>query len=141
MKILVPIDGSARADLAVQYVLSQMSNWVSKPEIFLLNVQWKVVNSNVKFFIDPQTVQDYYREAGLQALAAARLLLDQAGLSYQYHIGVGTPAEGIAQYALEQGVSQIVMTQGGESNLQSLLLGSVTSRVLSLAPCPVLIVK
>lgn len=141
MKVLIPIDGSAQANRAVQYVLEQRHNWVNKPEICLLNVQWKVVNNNVKLFIDPQTVQDYYRESGLQALAAARRVLDEAGLSYQYHVSVGTPAEGVAQYAREHGVTQIVMTQGGESNLQALLLGSVTSRVLSLSPCPVLIVK
>lgn len=141
MKILIPLDGSEQANRAVQYVLGQMSAWVEPPQICLLNVQWKVGNSNVKLFIDPQTVQDYYRELGLQALDAGRQMLVAAGLPYEYHVSVGTPAEGIVQYAAEHGVAQIVMTQGGESSLQAWLLGSVTSRVLSLADCPVLVVK
>ena len=39
------------------------------PEVLLLNVQWNIATGNVKLFINQQTINDYYREHGLAALA------------------------------------------------------------------------
>jgi nucleotide-binding universal stress UspA family protein len=77
----------------------------------------------------------------MAALAPARAKLEAAKLSYQYHISVGVPAEAIVQYANQHEVDQIVMSYRGEGGLQALLLGSVVSKVLHLANCPVLVVK
>lgn len=141
MKILIPLDGSANANRAVDYVISHLAAQKEPLSVLLLNVQWKVATGNVKLFINQDTINDYYREQGMAALQQARAALDAARLPYQYHISVGTPAEAIAQYADEQGVDQIVMGRQGQGGLQSLLLGSVVSKVLHLASCPVLSVK
>ena len=111
------------------------------PQLLLLNVQWKLASGNVKLFIDQDTVNDYYREQGISALAEARAKLDAAGLAYNYHVSVGTPAEAIVQYAEAQHVDQIVMGTYGEDSLSKLLLGSVASKVVHLAQVPVLLVK
>ena len=141
MKMLLPVDGSANAQRAVDHVISNIAALKEAPQLLLLNVQWNVATGNVKLFINQETINDYYREQGLVALQSARAALDAAGLPYQYHISVGTPAEAIAQYAQEQGVDQIVMGRQGQGGLQSLLLGSVVNKVLHLAGCPVLLVK
>ena len=141
MKILIPLDGSANANRAVDYVISNLAGLKEPPSVLLLNVQWKVATGNVKLFINQDTINDYYREQGMVALQQARAALDAANLPYQYHISIGTPAEAIAQYAHEQGVDQIVMGRQGQSGLQSLLLGSVVNKVLHLASCPVLSIK
>ncbi len=141
MKILIPLDGSDNANRAVDYVVANMAKLKEMPQIFLLNVQWKVAVGNVKLFINQDTIDDYYREQGMAALQQARTTLDKANLAYQYHISVGTPAEAIAQYAMEQDVDQIVMSKQGQGSLQSMLLGSVVSKVLHLANCPVSLVK
>ena len=142
MKILIPIDGSPGAQRAVDHVISRMDTFKTPPQLLLLNVQWKVATGNVKLFINQDVINDYYREQGLAALQSAREVLDAAQLPYQYHISVGTPAESIAQYAREQDVDQIVMCrQGQEGGLQLFLLGSVVTKVLHLAQCPVLLVK
>jgi nucleotide-binding universal stress UspA family protein len=141
MKLLIPLDGSPSAQRALDYVVSHLEIYKEAPTVLLLNVQWKIATGNVKLFIDQNTINDYYREQGLAALQSARDTLDAAHLPYQYHISVGTPAESIAQYATEQGVDQIVMCRQGQGGLQMLLLGSVVSRVLHIAPCPVLLVK
>jgi len=109
--------------------------------LLLLNVQWNVAKGNVKLFINQETINDYYREQGNAALQSACSALDAAGLTYQYHISVGMPADAIAQYAREQGADQIVMGRQGEGGVKSLLLGSVAKKVLQLAECPVLLVK
>jgi nucleotide-binding universal stress UspA family protein len=141
MKFLIPIDGSAQAESAVDYVLNHAAAFSEPPQICLLNVQWKVATGNIKLFIDADTINDYYRELGMAALAPARAKLEAAKLSYEYHISVGVPAEAIVQYANQHEVDQIVMSYRGEGGLQALLLGSVVSKVLHLANCPVLVVK
>jgi nucleotide-binding universal stress UspA family protein len=141
MKILIPVDGSAGANRAVENVLASVAMLKETPQIFLLNVQWKLAAGNVKLFISQETINDHYREQGMVALSAARASLDAAGLAYTYHVGVGTPAEAIVQYAQEQKIDQIVMGAQGESNLSKILLGSVAGKVAHLAPMPVLLVK
>jgi len=141
MKILIPVDGSANALRAVEYMIKNISTLKELPQLLLLNVQWNVATGNVKLFISQKTIDDYYREQGMLALQAARSTLDAAALPYQYHISVGTPAEAIALYADEQGVDQIVMGRQGQGGLQALLLGSVVNKVLHLASCPVLLIK
>ena len=141
MKILIPVDGSANAQRAVEHVIKDIAALKETPQLLLLNVQWNVATGNVKLFISQQTINDYYREQGMAALQSARKVLDAAGLPYQYHISIGTPAEAIVQYAKEQGADRIVMGRQGQGGLQSLLLGSVVNKVLHLAEYPVLLVK
>lgn len=141
MKLLIPVDGSANADRAVDYVIATAMNFKVAPQVHLLNVQWKLATGNVKLFIDQQTLNDYYREQGALALAQARAKLDVSGLAYTYHISVGSPAEGVVQYAQEHQVDQIVMSAHGEDTLSNLLLGSVAGKVVRLAQVPVLLVK
>jgi nucleotide-binding universal stress UspA family protein len=141
MKILLPVDGSANAQRAVEHVTRNIGLLKDMPQLLLLNVQWSVAAGNVKLFIDQETVNDYYREQGLAALKTARAALDAAGLAYQYHISIGTPADAIVQYANEQSVDQIVMGREGQSGLHLLLLGSVVNKVLHLASHPVLLVR
>jgi nucleotide-binding universal stress UspA family protein len=141
MKILIPIDGSMAANRAVDHVIASVA-WLKEiPQVCLLNVQWKLASGNVKLFISQDTINDYYREQGMAALAEARARLDAAGLAYNYHISVGTPAEAIVQYAQEKQVDQIVISAHGQDTLSDLLLGSVASKVAHLARIPVLLVK
>lgn len=141
MKILIPVDGSDGANRAVDHVIAGASLLKEMPQIALLNVQWNVASGNVKLFINRQTINDYYREQGMAALAMPREKLDAAGLAYTYHISIGTPANAIVQYAQEQQVDQIVLGKSGKGSLSSLLLGSVASKVLHLAPLPVVVVN
>jgi len=141
MKILIPVDGSANAQRAIDYVINNIPALKESPQLLLLNVQWNVATGNVKLFINQKTIDDYYREQGMAALQSARTALDAAALPYQYHISIGTPAEAIVQYANEQSADQIVMGRQGQGGLQSLLLGSVVNKVLHLANCPVLLIK
>jgi nucleotide-binding universal stress UspA family protein len=141
MKILIPVDGSANADRAVEYVINNAANLKVAPEICLLNVQWKLASGNVKLFIDQETINDYYREQGAAALAQARAKLDAADLPYIYHISVGAPADAVVLYAQEHQIDQIVMSAHGQETLSTFLLGSVASKVAQLARIPVLLVK
>ena len=111
------------------------------PEIFLLNVQWKLALGNVKLFIDQSTVNEYYREQGAVALAQARAKLDSAKFAYNYHISIGSPAEAVVRYAQEQLIDQIVMSAQGQETLSDILLGSTAGKIVQMARIPVLLVK
>ena len=141
MKVLIPIDGSPSSERAVEHVIASIAWLKEEPQVFLLNVQWKLASGNVKLFISQETINDYYREQGMAVLAGARAKLDAAGIPYTFHISIGTPAEAIVQYAQEQHMDQIIMGAHGQDTLTTLLLGSVVSKVLHMADMPVLLVK
>jgi nucleotide-binding universal stress UspA family protein len=112
-----------------------------KPEIFLLNVQWKFALGNVKLLINQETVNEYYREQGEEALAQARQKLDAVEFDYVYHISIGSPADAVLHFIEEHQIDQIIMSSHGHGTLTNLLLGSVASKVVLLSPIPVLLVK
>jgi nucleotide-binding universal stress UspA family protein len=51
------------------------------------------------------------------------------------------PAIAIAQYAKDAAIELIVVGTHGHGRLSHLLTGSITERIVQLAPCPVLIVR
>lgn len=141
MKWLIPVDGSQAAERAVDYAIAQAGMLKQAPQLHVLNVQWPLATANVKLFIDKKTIDDYYREQSLAALAASRAKLDKAGLGYTYHVSIGVPAETIVQYVRQHGIDQILMGASGETSLSEMLLGSVADKVVRLAPVPVLLIK
>lgn len=141
LKILLPVDGSECAMRAVRQVIAMRELMRGPIEVHVLNVQLPVASGAVKMFISPQQLKDYYRDEGFAALKDARAVLDQHGLPYQHHIGVGDLAATIVEYAREKGCGQIVMGTHGRGKLASAVLGSVAAKVIHLADVPVLLIK
>ncbi|MEK6208989.1 MAG: universal stress protein [Pseudomonadota bacterium] len=141
MKILLPVDGSENSLPAVRHVIAMKEQYRDPIEVHLLNVQLPVVSGAVKMFISQQQLNDFYRDEGVAALKDARALLDQAGVSYQHHIGVGDLAGTIVSYAKEKQCRQIVIGTRGRGSFAGALLGSVTTKVIHLADMPVLLIK
>lgn len=140
LKILLPADGSDNSSQAITDFIHLLDWYKEKPELHLLNVQHPL-DGNVSLFINQSDIKRYHQEEGLKSLQNARNLLDQAGIAYQYHITVGDPAEMIVCFADEKHYDQIVMGPRGKGNIQGLLLGSVTNKVMQLSNIPVLLVK
>ena len=141
LRVLVPIDGSENALRALRHIITTRDLYREPIELHLLNVQIAVASGAVKMFINKQQLNDYYREEGTKALAAARALLDQAGIGYQHHIGVGEIATTIVGYATDKHCQQIVMGSRGGGGFSGVLLGSTAIRVVQLTDVPVLLVK
>jgi nucleotide-binding universal stress UspA family protein len=140
VKILMPIDGSAASDKAVADFIQLLDWYKETPEIHLLNVQLSL-HGDISMFIDKETIQQFHQENGMKKLQNARDLFNQAGLSCQYHITVGDPAEIIVQFAKERFFDQIVIGARGLGAVTSLLLGSVASKLIKLSSIPVLVLK
>ena len=141
MKILLPVDGSENSLRAVQHVIAMKDQYSDPIEVHLLNVQLPVASGAVKMFISQQQLNDFYRDEGVAALKDARALLDQAGVSYQHHIGVGDLAGTITAYAKDKQCRQIVIGTRGRGSFAGALLGSVATKVVHLADMPVLLIK
>ena len=141
LKILLPMDGSECALRAARHIVSMRDMLQVPIEVHLLNVQLPVASGAVKMFISQQQLKDYYRDEGLAALKEARALLDQHGVQYQHHIGVGELAATIVDYAKDKACGQIVMGTHGRGKLAGAVLGSVAARVIHLADVPVLLIK
>uniref|UniRef100_A0A7C3EEF9 Universal stress protein n=1 Tax=Gracilinema caldarium TaxID=215591 RepID=A0A7C3EEF9_9SPIR len=74
-------------------------------------------------------VRDMLASAAARGLAPHSLALE------------GRPEEAIVAAAGSQGADLIIMGSHGRTGLTRLLMGSVTERVIGLAPCPVMVVK
>lgn len=140
-KLLLPIDGSDASLRAVDRLLA-MRAWYREPlEIHLLNVQ-HVLHKDVSQFVSQEDVKGYYRDESLKEMAAARALLDGAGIPYLHHAVIGDlAAETIAHFAREHGIGQILMCTHGRSAMADLVLGSVAKGVLQHTDVPVTLIR
>ena len=141
MNILLPVDGSESSLHAVRHVIAMNEQYRDPIEVHLLNVQLPVASGAVKMFISQQQLKEFYCDEALVALKDARALLDQAGVSYQHHIGVGDVAGTIVTYAKEKQCRQIVIGTRGRGSFAGALLGSVATKVVHLTDIPVLLIK
>ncbi|MEW6705962.1 MAG: universal stress protein [Pseudomonadota bacterium] len=78
---------------------------------------------------------------GWQASAAARALMDEAGIAWRLHVRMGEVAEQIVALAQGLGSRGIAIGSHGLTATESLLLGSVAYKVVHLGTVPVLIVR
>lgn len=140
LKILLPVDGSDSSNKSVADFIQLMDCYKEAPEIHLLNVQLPL-DGNISLFIDKENIRQYHQEEGMKKLQNARELLGQAKLTCQVHIVVGEPAEMIVDFAKEKLFDRIVIGPRGMGIVKSLLLGSVTNKVMQLSTIPVLLVK
>lgn len=140
LRFLVPVDGSEASLRAIDHLITKLAWFQEGVEVHLINVQIPL-HGDVSMFVDKEQVRQYHHDEGLKALAAARKALDARGVKYVFHIGIGDPAHVIAHYAREKQMDQIFMGTRGHGSVASLLLGSVTTKVLHLTGIPVLLVK
>ena len=140
MRILIPVDGSERSLAGVRYVAGTLAPALRDLEIHLLNVQ-PPLPAAAASFVDPSILRDFHRDEGAKALAAARQLLDAAGLQYAGNTVVGEPAEAITAYAEQRDCTGIVMGTRGLGHAAGLLLGSVAHKVLQLSKVPVTLLR
>ncbi|KPK18347.1 MAG: hypothetical protein AMJ67_10335 [Betaproteobacteria bacterium SG8_41] len=145
LRILVPIDGSEHALVAVQEVIQLAAKLAQPAEVLLLNVQHPVP---AKFLLlgkgtpsDKRELEAPLREAGEETLQPARDLLERAKITHACHVELGHPAETIAKFARTFHCEMIVMATRGLNAGAGLLLGSVATKVVHLAEIPVLLVR
>lgn len=134
--IIWATDGSEAADTALPYVKDLAGRE---------GVSLTVVHS-VERFVGPHTgFTAEFDEDDLKAKIEGQVAdLIKEGVDAQFTTVGGTsfesPAHSIAEVARESSADLIIAATRGHSALSGLLLGSVTQRLVQVAPCPVLTV-
>lgn len=124
-KILVPLDGSDLAELALPYAQELALGFRS--EVVLVHI-------NEPAESEYQHMHQLYLEdiAGQMRKRIKRVTP---------LVIPGKPAEGIIDYADKKGVSLIVMTSHGRSGITAWVVGSIANKVLHATRVPLLLIK
>lgn len=136
--ILVPIDGSAQSDAAVEYAASEFD----PSEITLLHVIDPIEAGYSATASVPGFSEEWYKHQQEEAEALfeeAREYVD--GTEVATATAVGRPSRTIVEYAEENDIDHIVMGSHGRSGVTRILLGSVAEAVVRRSPIPVTIVR
>jgi nucleotide-binding universal stress UspA family protein len=142
MNTLLAVDGSENSYEAVH----ALEYFAQAEELILLHA----LNVPIPAYpmILPEVAQDIYqiheqsmREEGERLLNRVQSLLPMHGGLSTKHLQVGSPAEVILSMAEEKKTDLIVMGARGLGPVKERVFGSVSHRVLTLAPCATLIVK
>lgn len=140
LKLLVAVDGSVNALRAVAHVRHLAARGVGV-HVVLCNVQAPVMSGEVGL-IAPMEVAELQRaEAAASTLSAAAGALGEAVAAHEAHTASGDPAEEIVRAAAAHRCDGIVMGWRGRGAAASLVLGSVSSRIVATAPVPVTLVQ
>lgn len=138
-KILVAFDGSQQSYKAFDFALD-MSKLCpgAAPEIVVLSVAQPPEPIDIvemDAIIDSATLhyEDLFK--GLKEKAKER------NIEIKTEVIVGHPADQIVRYAKEMNSDMIIVGQKGKSKVETWLLGSVSKRIATYAPCTVTIVK
>jgi len=127
-KILVPMDGSANAEKALQYavLLAEKTN----AKISLLYVQ-----ESTLFRLRPETT----KKIGVRVLAQAAAKVE--GIKPDQKLESGDPAKVIIQTATDENYDLIVIGGKGHGTIRRFLLGSVSDHAVHYTDRSVLLIK
>jgi nucleotide-binding universal stress UspA family protein len=153
--ILVPLDGSRRAEAVLPYATDLAKRYESK--VILMRVVpafYQIWRETVPGTVDivpsgaGASVEIAQREARNRARAARRYLsgvrtrLRNAGLSEVHTVAAqGDAGAEIVRYAKQEKVELIAIATHGRSGLVRAVMGSVADRVVRQAPGPVLVIR
>jgi nucleotide-binding universal stress UspA family protein len=144
-RILAPIDGSEHSTRAAEAAIELARTF--KAELILLHVARQYdLPDQLKDYIKAEhlTAHDMLAidEATRRVIADVKVDAEKMGLKkIKTVFREGKPARSIVDYAKKAQVDAIVMGSRGLSELESVLLGSVSHKVATLAECTVMIVK
>jgi nucleotide-binding universal stress UspA family protein len=136
-KILVPVDGSDYSMRAAEYAADMAKLMDSKLLLLHCHKAFPVVLGEPYF---QKAINKIIKKSN-ELLEPYRDILQNAGVEFLDRILEGPPTKVICEVAEIEKIDLIIMGCRGRSDLEGLLLGSCTHRVLKTAPCPVLVMR
>lgn len=145
MKILLAVDGSEFTTKAALFLVAHLQWLKAPPTLHLLHIKAPIpaglAAARAREILGDGAIDSYYQEESAAALARAEKILRENKISFQSSYKVGDAAHEIQHYAEEQLMDLIVMGSHGHGALVSVVMGSVTTKVLALTNIAVLIVR
>ncbi|QOS13055.1 UspA domain protein [Haloferax gibbonsii] len=136
-RILVPLDGSAPADEALDRAID-LAATADATVYALYVVDERVLHATQ---LDAGGLVRAYEEEGERIVSEAVEAADPVGVEVVTAVEHGSPHRAILRYAEEVDADLIVMGTHGRRGIERYLLGSVTERVLRMADVPVLTIR
>jgi nucleotide-binding universal stress UspA family protein len=140
MKVLIPVDGSATSNAALEFIASRAACLGADPELRLLNVQFPIPPRAARA-AGRELVRSYHQAEAKAVLDPAQKCLAAAGLKTKAQYVVGSPAEVVSRTATQGHADLVVMGSRGQTALKGLLFGSVTQAVLAASTAPLLVLR
>lgn len=145
-KILVPTDGSQGGAAAIELARDLLVAGVGKAVslVYIASIAKEVTDYSIinTKRVDEELVKLKLMHQGQQILVQAKAIFKQAALPVDTIVELyDDPGEMIIKIAQEQNFDLIVMGSRGLSVVKELILGSVSSKVLRHAGCPVIIYR
>jgi nucleotide-binding universal stress UspA family protein len=138
-KLLVPVDGSANSKRAFEKALSLAAADGSAITAIY------VIQTPPTVYVESQKVLDAamakYKKEADEVLDEYEAMAASHGMKIEAVIAEGDPGTAIVSYSEKGGFDMIVMGSRGRGKITEAVLGSVSSKVLKDARCPVVIVK
>jgi len=143
-KILFPTDFSDTSKQVIPYLkyLQSIGKITGTEEIVILHVVDTCIRFPALCAAEEycKTIDKMMVQAEDQARDVAKTLNDD-GIKTSVRIEQGWPLREILRVEIEEDVELIVIGSHGRSNIEEMLLGSVSENVIRKAKCPVLVVK
>jgi nucleotide-binding universal stress UspA family protein len=136
-KILVAVDGSEYSMRAGSYAADMAKLMDSEILLIHCHKPFPIVLGEPYF----QNAINKIMKKSNELLDPYRKIIQDAGVEFVDRILEGPPAPAICKVAEVEKADMIIMGCRGRSDLEGLLLGSCTHRVLKTAPCPVLVIR
>lgn len=140
MRILLAVDGSDGSLNAAKHVARLAREGLALDAV-VVHVQAPLLFIDLLLPMNDEKLARLTQEQGRQAVAPACAVLRDAHVSHRVEITAGEPGRRIIELAAELGADLIVLGARGLGPVKGLLLGSVSSAVLQLAPIPVTAAK
>ncbi|WP_322822658.1 universal stress protein [Chloroflexus sp.] len=141
--ILVPLDGSELAEQVLPHVHALAAN-EGTTKITLLRAVPPIFTTSVDYSGMLATTTEAITQMEQEALDYLQHIAKQfQSEGYQVHTEISAlpPAEAIIEYAENHNVDLIVIATHGRSGLSRWVFGSVTQKVVQVAPTPVLVIR
>jgi nucleotide-binding universal stress UspA family protein len=142
--ILVPIDGSATSERALEEALRLARQSSQVPQLELLYVIEIILFPDSEIYFNYAELQKIMRASGEKILAQAEKKVRQAGVAVQTRL-LEADGERIASVIVEEGrrwpADLIVIGTHGRSGFSRILFGSVAEGIVRTAHIPVLLIR
>ena len=136
-RVLIPVDGSDSSKNAAKYAAHLVN--ARNPKLYLLNV-WEPVNMTIGGEM-AEKLREEEQATAMALLEEYKKLLEPCGLDVELIERSGRPDYVILNVQDELDCDLIVIGSRGLSVLENMIMGSVVTRVLEGATCPVLVTR